>query len=114
MAETVQISLLSILDYRYLKDPSLAEEQRRALEDSEDTRRLFNVLTDPEIVSVLQSSLSLLPDPVQVVFRDQRCLDCGEAGDRRLLSQFCHLDKCRKHPGRLQVILAYAWYRLVT
>ena len=91
-----------VVGYRYLEDPSLTKEQRRALEDSEDTRRMFNVLTDPEIVTVLQNSLSSLPASVQVVFRDQRCVDCGEAGDRRLLSQYCHLEKCRKHPGRLQ------------
>ena len=91
-----------VLGYRYLEDPSLTGDQRRALEDNEDTRRLFNVLTDQEIVSVLQAALTSLPAPVRVVFRDQRCVDCGEAGDRRLLSQFCHLDKCRKHPGRLQ------------
>ena len=91
-----------VVGYRYLEDPSLTRDQRRALEDSEDTRRMFNVLTDPEIVTVLQTSLSSLPASVQVVFRDQRCVDCGEAGDRRLLSQFCHLEKCRKHPGRLQ------------
>ena len=93
-----------VIGYRYLEDPSFSEDQRRALEDKEDTRRMFNVLTDQEIVSTLRASLSSLPASVQVVFRDQRCGDCGETGDRRLLSQFCHLEKCRKHPGRLERI----------
>ena len=41
---------------------------------------------------------------VQVLFLDQKCLDCWEEGDRRLMSQYCHMQKCRKHPGKLQRI----------
>ena len=63
---------------------------------------MFNVLTNEEIVSLLRSTLQSLPAPRQVVFLDQRCEDCGEEGDRRLLSPFCHLEKCLRHPGRLQ------------
>lgn len=93
---------LKVIGYRYLEDPTFTSEQRLLLEHNLETRKTFNVLTDGEIVSLLQSSIACLPTPVQVVFRDQRCVDCGETGDKRLLSQFCHLDKCRKHPGRLQ------------
>ena len=53
-------------------------------------------------MSLLRSTLQSLPAPLQVVFLDQRCVDCGEEGDRRLLSPFCHLEKCLRHPGRLQ------------
>ena len=91
-----------VIGYRYLEDPSFTAEQRAALHDNLETRKIFNVLTDDEIVSLLRSNIESLPAPVQVVFLDQRCLDCGEEGDRRLLSLFCHLEKCLKHPGRLQ------------
>jgi len=99
--KTAQIKLLG---YRYLDDPSFTDEQRQNLEQNEETRRTFNVLTNSEIVTILKNTLDTLPSPVQVVFRDQKCVDCGEQGDRRLLSQYCHLQKCLKHPGRLQRI----------
>ena len=91
-----------MIGYRYLEDPAFTPEQRAALEDNLEARKIFNVLTDGEILTLLRSSLQSLPSPVQVVFLDQRCLDCGEEGDKRLLSPFCHLEKCLRHPGRLQ------------
>ena len=91
-----------MIGYRYIEDPSLTQEQREALQANVETRKIFNVLNNEEIVSLLRSSLQSLPAPLQVVFLDQRCVDCGEEGDRRLLSPFCHLEKCLKHPGRLQ------------
>ena len=121
-----------MIGYRYIEDPSLTQEQRAALQDNLETRKIFNVLTNEEIVSLLRSTLQSLPAPLQVVFLDQRCVDCGEEGDRRLLSPFCHLEKCLRHPGRLQRVhpggvelyhlsdeqvtlhpghLAYPWYR---
>ena len=91
-----------MIGYRYLEDPSFTPEQRAALQDNVETRKIFNVLTNEEIVNLLRITLQSLPAPLQVVFLDQRCVDCGEQGDRRLLSPFCHLEKCLKHPGRLQ------------
>ena len=91
-----------MIGYRYIEDPSLTQEQREALQGNVETRKIFNVLNNEEIVSLLRSALQSLPAPLQVVFLDQRCVDCGEEGDRRLLSPFCHLEKCLKHPGRLQ------------
>ena len=106
-----------IIITRYLDDPSLTPEQQAALENSEDTRKLFNVLTDTELTGQLRKTIESLPGPVQVyrrnmskvvitmvqvVFLDQKCLDCWEEGDRRLMSQYCHMQKCRKHPGKLQ------------
>ena len=93
---------LNVIGYRYLDDPCITSEQRQKLVDDADTRKTFNVLTDAEIVSTIDEALTRLPAPVQVVFRDQKCVDCGETGDKRLLSQYCHLQKCLKHPGRLQ------------
>jgi len=95
---------LNVIGYRYLDDPCFTDEQRKALVENVETRKMFNVLTDEEIVGSISNTLASLPAPVQVVFRDQRCVDCGEEGDRRLLSPFCHLEKCLKHPGRLQRI----------
>ena len=141
-----------------MDDPSFTEEQLQLLAGpgSADTRRMFNVLTDEEVTgykcgqcenvplqvdSSVRTCLASLAGPVQVVWRDQRCLDCGETGDRRgsalvtrprrhgvtaslrhgcrvsaegwprrvtragprrLLSQYCHLQRELRHPGRLQ------------
>ena len=85
---------------RYMDDPSFTEEQLQLLAGpgSADTRRMFNVLTDEEVAgykcgqcvnvplqvdSSVRTCLASLAGPVQVVWRDQRCLDCGETGDRR-------------------------------
>eukprot|EP00092_Neocalanus_flemingeri_P032227 GFUD01035027.1.p1 GENE.GFUD01035027.1~~GFUD01035027.1.p1 ORF type:complete len:416 (+),score=121.31 GFUD01035027.1:334-1581(+) len=93
-----------VLGYRYLDDPSFTPDQQTALQDSQDTRRLFNVLTDQEITELIKKSIQDLPPPVQVVFQDQKCLDCYEEGDKRLMSQYCHMQKCKKHPGKLKRI----------
>ena len=95
-------TISQVIGYRYIEDPSFTPEQRAALQDNLETRKIFNVLTNEEIVSLLRSTLQSLSAPLQVVFLDQRCVDCGEEGDRRLLSPFCHLEKCLRHPGRLQ------------
>jgi len=91
-----------VIGYRYLDDKSLSPEQQAAFQTSQDTRKLFNVLTDEEIQNLITVSLKELPPAVQVVFIDQRCLDCEEEGDRRLMSQYCHMEKCQKHPGKLE------------
>eukprot|EP00090_Calanus_glacialis_P001173 TRINITY_DN10814_c0_g1_i2.p1 TRINITY_DN10814_c0_g1~~TRINITY_DN10814_c0_g1_i2.p1 ORF type:complete len:420 (-),score=100.19 TRINITY_DN10814_c0_g1_i2:746-2005(-) len=95
-------STAKVVGYRYLDDPSFSPEQQAALQTSEDTRKLFNVLTNDELVGLVRKCVQDLPPPVQVVFVDQKCLDCYEEGDRRLMSQYCHMQKTRKHPGKLK------------
>ena len=34
-----------------------------------------------------------------VVFKHQRCLDCGLTGDVRLMSRYCHMESVFVHPG---------------
>ena len=36
-----------------------------------------------------------------VVFKNQKCLDCGLTGDVRLMSNYCHMEKVFVHPGSL-------------
>ena len=62
-----------MIGYRYMDDPSFSTEQRGALQDNLETRKIFNVMTDEEMVSLLRSTLQSLPAPQQVVFLDQRC-----------------------------------------
>ena len=44
----------------------MTSEQHAALQSSEDTRKLFNVLTNEEIVKLIRETLDKLPPPVQV------------------------------------------------
>ena len=93
---------VKVIGYRYLNDSSITSDQRQLLNENIETRKTFNVLTDSEIVSLINDNLDSLPPPAQIVFRNQRCVNCGEVGDKRLLSPYCHLEKCWKHPGKLQ------------
>jgi hypothetical protein len=35
--------------------------------------------------------------PLQIIFRDSQCLDCGVIGDRRLLPRYCHFEMTLVH-----------------
>ena len=76
---------------RFLTDPTVSPEQRSMLKDP-DTRKLFNIKTDPEIRDTLASLLDQVGAPVQVVFNTSVCLDCGVEGDSRLLPRHCHME----------------------
>lgn len=38
---------------------------------------------------------------IAVVFKNQKCLDCGVTGDARLMPNFCHMEKVFVHPGSI-------------
>ena len=50
-------------------------------------------------ISVFNSRLK--PFLFSVVFKNQKCLDCGLTGDVRLMSNYCHMEKVFVHPGSL-------------
>lgn len=35
---------------------------------------------------------------LQIIFRKFKCVNCGAVGDKRLLPQFCHMEKILSHP----------------
>ena len=53
----------------------------------------------PASISVFISRLK--PFLFSVVFKNQKCLDCGLTGDVRLMSNYCHMEKVFVHPGSL-------------
>ena len=86
--------------YRFLTDPTVSPEQRGMLRDP-DTRKLFNIKTDPEIRDTLASLLAQVGAPVQVVYNTSVCLDCSVEGDSRLLPRHCHMEPQDVHPGQV-------------
>ena len=74
------------------------------LEDlSTDVRKKRRLLTEPEILEQLEQEISKLPEPVQVVFSNKKCKDCGQTGDPRLMDDWCHRKMMLGHTGALRL-----------
>lgn len=50
----------------------------------------LNTQTSASARTLLHQALASIKTPVQVVFSNKVCLDCGQRGDERLLSDLCH------------------------
>jgi len=50
-------------------------------------------ISESQPKSKLERALLRISKPVRVVFGDQECVDCGQRGDERLLSDLCHEKK---------------------
>ena len=59
------------------------------------------VRNDQEVRDVIFGTISTLGKPIQVVFMNHRCLDCGETGDSRLMPTHCHMEAIYVHPGNI-------------
>jgi hypothetical protein len=59
------------------------------------------VKNDKEVREVVFGTIETLGRPIQVVFKNHRCLDCGEKGDSRLMPAFCHMEPVHVHPGNI-------------
>ena len=49
--------------------------------------------TDEEIRNKVNKVISDIETPIQVIFEDVQCQDCGVVGDKRLLPDYCHMEK---------------------
>ena len=95
--------------YRLMSDPTFSAAQRDKFCSPEE-RAVFNVKTDQEVAALVSQKLAEMPPPVQVVFRSNKCKDCGLVGDPRLLLPYCHLEPklvhreevAQHHPGQLE------------
>eukprot|EP00093_Oithona_nana_P000222 00222.XXX_1105_1960_1 [CDS] Oithona nana genome sequencing. len=54
--------------------------------------------TDDEVRQGIFKELNGLKEPILVVFKNHKCLDCGLTGDLRLMSSHCHMKKEVYHP----------------
>ena len=65
----------------------------------EEVRKKMLLVTDQQVYEELHEMLMTdIKTPVQLVFRDSLCLDCGAQGDERLLDNYCHMDFQLIHP----------------
>ena len=90
-----------ILGFTYLDD-NVPQDFRTVLDNIDaDKRQAMLYLTVDEVIDKIQEAVESISDPVQVIFEDVRCEDCGIVGDRRLLPDFCHMEKMYTHPQPL-------------
>lgn len=115
---------LTKIGYRYLDDSTMNNSQHQLFSASLDCRRTLNVLDDDEIRELILTKIQNIKKDVQVffhftikkdngndlkaesfqiIFNNFRCLDCSVEGDKRLLSQFCHMEKHLKHVGAIDL-----------
>ena len=92
-----------VIGYRFYEDPSFNDEQREKFADPE-TRRLFNVRTNEEIRGILQATIESCPGSLQFSLKEARCMDCGETGDPRLMSLYCHMESHHVHQGSVLLV----------
>ena len=51
----------------------------------------------------LSCQIDSIDRPLQIIFRDSKCLDCGVIGDRRLLPRYCHFELTLVHDKPIPV-----------
>ena len=67
---------------------TLSEE---SLTMATETRRQMHIWNEEDVRRAYTDLFDSLGPAVTVVFQDERCLDCGIVGDRRLVPGICHL-----------------------
>ena len=87
------------------------------MQEDSNSREVYNVLKDIEVKEAIENALENIEQPIQVVFRSSKCLDCKQRGDERLFSKYCHMqsifihtgisEDC--HPGHLEVCTRYTF-----
>lgn len=93
---------IQLVGYRFIDDETFSAKQKAKLKEDPSAREAFNVKTDDEVRLELCAALDNIDGPLQVVFRTSRCADCGERGDKRLLSKYCHMAPIWIHTGILE------------
>ena len=104
-------SNVQLLGYRYIDDETFNDKQRSKMQKDSNSREVYNVYKDIEVKEAIENALENIEQPIQVVFRSSKCLDCNQRGDDRLFSKYCHMqsifihtgisEDC--HPGHLEV-----------
>ena len=90
---------VAVLGYRYVSDQAFSDKQRDMILSNSAVKEVFNVMTEAEIRDVVNNKINNIECPVRILFSDSVCVDCGEEGDPRLLSDWCHMEPCQIHPA---------------
>ena len=90
---------VAVLGYRYVSDQAFSDKQRDVILSTPSVKEVFNVMTEAEIRDIINNKMRNMESPVRIIFSDSVCVDCGEEGDPRLLSSWCHMEPCQVHPA---------------
>ena len=69
------------------------------MQEDASAREAFNVLTDDEVRQSINDAIDNIDQTIQVIFRTKKCQDCGQVGDERLMTKFCHMQSTWIHTG---------------
>ncbi len=91
------------IGFTYLDEsiPSAVNETLRGLDP--EARRKMLLVDDDDVYEALRKEIESIERPIQIIFRDSQCLDCGVVGDRRLLPRYCHFELTLVHPKPVAV-----------
>jgi len=90
-----------MLGFTYL-DSGIPEDFKEVLLSLDaEKRKGMLYLTEDEVYEKISTAIESIKKPITVIFEDSECEDCGIQGDRRLLSEYCHMERHYKHPEPL-------------
>jgi len=91
-----------VMGFTYLDD-SVPPDFQAVLDSLDaDKRRSMLYLSSEEVNARVREAVSGIREPVKVIFEDSQCEDCGVIGDKRLLPDFCHMERIYDHPQPLK------------
>ena len=97
MTEFAADTPVKVIGYRFITDLAFSDTQKEVIMNNPDVREVMNVLTESEIRDIIYDKINSIARPVKIIFSDSVCIDCGEEGDVRLMSEFCHMEPIQVH-----------------
>ena len=74
-------------------DDSIPEAVKASINDlPASIKSSMLLVTDEQVHEKLHELIEEIESPVQIVFRDYKCQNCGTEGDSRLLEEYCHME----------------------
>ena len=74
-------------------DDSIPETVKASINDlPASIKSSMLLVTDEQVHEKLHELIEEIELPVQIVFRDYKCQNCGAEGDSRLLEEYCHME----------------------
>jgi len=100
VAPTIDVDRINVIGFSLLEE---LDEREMAFWSKQniDDRNKMGIKTREEASQLVKETLRILPSPMQVVFNNNKCLDCGVSSDPRLLPLLCHTNKENVHPQSL-------------
>lgn len=89
------------LGFTYLDDSIPDDFKDVLLSLDSEKRKGMLYLTEEEVYERINTAIESIQRPVTVIFEDSECENCGVKGDKRLLSDYCHMEQMFQHPEPL-------------